>query len=146
MNMDDFMMREKLDVEGLKNSHKVLYNVLTSSFPHQLITSQIDYLYSPEQMIKSMLFGRARNIRFKPKKEKLYGPEFMNFVEYLHQMSKEKMKTIRTLETEILDVVGIPGMLSSALFHFHPFSGYMGIRPMTINIRHEKRRRCMSCG
>lgn len=47
-----------------------------------------------------MVYNKARNPRYKPKKEKLYGPEIMYFTNFLQQQAKENMKTIKSLDTE----------------------------------------------
>lgn len=50
-----------------------------------------------------MVYNKARNPRYKPKKEKLYGPEIMYFTNFLQQQAKENMKTIKSLDTEFQD-------------------------------------------
>ena len=72
-------------LEKYKDTNPIVYALLSQKFPNHILNDfQLPYLGSPLQMINSFVYAQAENPRFKPKKEKLYGPEIMYFVDYLH--------------------------------------------------------------
>lgn len=91
-------------VSNLKSASPILHAILSQRFPHKILQDfKLEFLRSPFQLINSMVYAQATNPRFKPRKEKLYGQELMYFTDYLHQLAKENMKTVKSLDTQIQD-------------------------------------------
>jgi len=53
-----------------------------------------------------MFITQARNPRYKPKKERLYGPEYQTFLAYCHQLAKLNDKNLKSIELAVQDVKG----------------------------------------
>ena len=88
----------------LKDTNPILFSTLSQNFPHKILKDfKIDYLRSPLQLLNSIVYAQATNPKWKPKKEYIFGQQIMYFTDYLHQVAKENMRTIKSLNLVMQD-------------------------------------------